>query len=243
MPVNPNWTRDELILALDLYFRCNPTTTTPDDPAIVELSRTLNELPIHVDRPDAERFRNPNGVHMKLSNFLRFDESYAGRGLTRGGHLEAEIWDEFAQDRERLGSVAQAIQQSRSQISTEQVAAELGAVEGEFPEGRVLTAIHRSRERSAAAVQRKKDSVMQSAGKLQCEACGFDFEAVYGPLGHGYAECHHTVPLASLAERTPTRAADLAIVCANCHRMIHRAKPMMTVQELGRLVTSEIVDF
>jgi 5-methylcytosine-specific restriction protein A len=73
------------------------------------MSRVLNALPVHKDRPDAGRFRNPNGVYMKLCNFLRFDPSYRGSGLTRGGRREEAIWKEFAEDRRRLTSVAARI--------------------------------------------------------------------------------------------------------------------------------------
>jgi 5-methylcytosine-specific restriction protein A len=61
---------------------------------VIELSELLKALPIHAHRPDAEKFRNPNGVSMKLSNFLRFDPSYQGKGLPRGNRLEREVWDE-----------------------------------------------------------------------------------------------------------------------------------------------------
>lgn len=39
------------------------------------------------------------------------------------------------------------------------------------------------------------------AKQLACEACGFDFEATYGPRGAGYIECHHVVPLHEIAAR------------------------------------------
>lgn len=61
--------------------------------------------------------------------------------------------------------------------------------------------------------------------RLSCEVpgCGFDFEATYGALGRGYAQVHHLIPLASLdAEGEEVRLEDLAIVCANCHAMLHR---------------------
>jgi hypothetical protein len=70
---NPNWARDEIILALDLYFRVNPLTTSKSHPEIVALSELLNKLPIHSDRPDIEKFRNQNGVYMKMCNILRLD--------------------------------------------------------------------------------------------------------------------------------------------------------------------------
>lgn len=242
MPRNPPWTRDELILALDLFFRVDPIRISSDAPEVVELSAVLNELPIHAERPDGDRFRNPNGVHMKLSNFLRFDPDYSGRGLTRGGHLEEAIWGEFAGDRTKLSATAKSIRDSLGSISSSEVAAQTSDDEDVFPEGRLLTAMHKRRERNPSVVRRKKEAVLQSRGKLECEACGFDFEAVYGSLGHGYAECHHTIPLAALGESAKTRLADLSIVCANCHRMIHRSRPMLTVDQLAEVVTTEIVD-
>ena len=50
------------------------------DPAVVELSHVLNSLEIQSERPDADRFRNPNGVALKLANFAARDPNYDGRG-------------------------------------------------------------------------------------------------------------------------------------------------------------------
>jgi 5-methylcytosine-specific restriction protein A len=72
---NPPWTRDELILALDLYFRVSPLHTSEKHPKIVALSAILNRLGVHEEVPDQDHFRNPNGVYMKLCNFLRADTS------------------------------------------------------------------------------------------------------------------------------------------------------------------------
>jgi 5-methylcytosine-specific restriction protein A len=88
---NPTWERDELILALDLYFQYKPTTISETQPRIIELSEILNQLPIHTDRPDRASFRNPNGVYMKLCNFLALDSSYHGKGLERGDLREQEV--------------------------------------------------------------------------------------------------------------------------------------------------------
>lgn len=106
---NPKWHRDELILALDLYFRVNPCHINSSHPEVVKLSQTLNSLTVHKARPDKLRFRNPNGVYMKLCNFLRFDPDYHGVGLQRGGKLEQEIWNEFASNLSFLREVAQEI--------------------------------------------------------------------------------------------------------------------------------------
>jgi 5-methylcytosine-specific restriction protein A len=141
-PRNAAWTRDELILALDAYFRPRPSHFSPNHPIVISLSEELNKLPTHAIRPDDERFRNRNSVYMKLSNFLRFDDSYAGSGLTHGGKLEAEVWGDFASDTVRLRTVATAIRA---------VSAAPGGAIGtiseveqdcEAPEGNILVGYH-----------------------------------------------------------------------------------------------------
>ncbi len=64
---NPKWTRDELILALELYFRCKPSKINKEHPEVVRLSKLLNSLPIHPQKEKYEKFRNPNGVYMNLN--------------------------------------------------------------------------------------------------------------------------------------------------------------------------------
>lgn len=237
---NPDWTRDELILALDLFVREGRKQLEPQHPKVIELSKTLNSLGIHGTDGRTSSFRNPQGVSMKLGNILSLDPEYKGAGLSRGAKLDREVWDEFYGDWERLHTLASAIVRASRVISEPQADYQASSSEmpedEEFPEGRVLTRLHRQRERNAAVVDQKKRSVLSQHGRLACEVCDFDFMAAYGDLGHGFAECHHTVPISQLAEDHKTRLADLAIVCANCHRMLHRAKPVLTVNQLRDIV-------
>jgi predicted HNH restriction endonuclease len=58
----------------------------------------------------------------------------------------------------------------------------------------------------------------------QCQACDIMFSSVYGSIGDDFVEAHHLVPLSDIelgAERTYT-PDDFAVLCSNCHRMIHR---------------------
>jgi hypothetical protein len=91
-------------------------------------------------------------------------------------------------------------------------------------EGRALQRliIHRRRERLLR--DRKIQNSLHRTKKLVCEVpgCRFDFAEVYGTLGVGYAQVHHLWPLAERDHDRRTTLADLAIVCANCHAMIHR---------------------
>jgi 5-methylcytosine-specific restriction protein A len=240
---NKKWNRDELILALDLYFKARPKNLDDTDPRVIALSRTLNALPSAQDAADPTKFRNPNGVAMKCGNFKRFDPIHLDRGrkgLSRGNQLEEVVWNEFASDPARLAAVAEAIRKGAPEASTEPTGTlpteALIDPDEEFQEGAVLTRLHKRRERDPKASARKKAAVLQETGRLQCEACRFDFAVAYGELGIGFAECHHRLPLASLGSRTATRLADLAILCANCHRMIHKTRPLLSVEEFKRVV-------
>jgi 5-methylcytosine-specific restriction protein A len=106
----------------------------------------------------------------------------------------------------------------------------------EFPEGKELTRLHKQKERNPKVVQKKKNQVLHSNGKLACEVCGFDFAKFYGKLGYGFAECHHTIPVSKLFDGQKTKLSDLTIVCANCHRMLHRAKPLISTIELRAII-------
>ena len=67
---NTDWTRDELILAFELYLKKG---NSPSIAEINSLSDLLRSLPIHNNIPDLERFRNANGVATKLSNIAAGD--------------------------------------------------------------------------------------------------------------------------------------------------------------------------
>jgi len=99
---NPSWHRDEIILALGLYFDPERGSIASSNPKIIELSETLNKLKLPVERKDEEKFRNPNGVTMKLSNFLALDPSYTGKGMTSYSKLDEELFFEFINKRSEL---------------------------------------------------------------------------------------------------------------------------------------------
>ena len=235
---NPTWTRDELILALDLYFTTPAARGSKNHPKVIELSDFLNKLPIHSGIKPGETFRNPNGVGMKLSNFLRYDPDYKGKGLERGSKLEEEVWNMFSSDQKYLRSVAEAIKSNYSVLGDSPIVTdEEYPDELEASEGRVLTRVHRRRERNSRLVATKKKKVLAETGGLVCEACGFDFEQTYGNLGKDFAECHHSKPVSELKPGEKTKLTDLRIVCANCHRMIHRVRPWKTVAQINALVS------
>lgn len=97
-------------------------------------------------------------------------------------------------------------------------------------EGNAELVLHFRRERDPALRQAKLTAVLEATGALACEVCGFDFADCYGKTGRGFAECHHIRPLA--AGMRETRLEDLAVVCANCHRMVHRSPVPLELEVL-----------
>lgn len=101
-----------------------------------------------------------------------------------------------------------------------------------YPEGKESYKQHKSRERNRKVVMLAKLRRFKETGKLECEACRFDFVKTYGDRGAGYIEAHHTTPFASTKGITRVQVKDFSLVCSNCHRMLHRLRPMMTAQDL-----------
>jgi 5-methylcytosine-specific restriction enzyme A len=97
-------------------------------------------------------------------------------------------------------------------------------LEGFEDESKKRFVSHRQREAKLRGL-RIADALRNNGGRLVCEVpnCGFDFMKCYGAIGDGYAQVHHKTPLSeSPKEGRKVRLQDLAIVCANCHVMIHR---------------------
>jgi len=234
---NPDWIRDELILALDLYMQNPRSPPGKTSSEIQALSQELNRLNLLLCRTGGDNFRNPNGVYMKVMNFRRFDAAFTtvGKsGLSHGGIEDERVWNEYAGDRDRLATVAGAI---RAALAQSVIGAVLDADElEEAEEGQLLTALHRRRERSRKLVAARKAKALRDTGELRCEACNLSFAERYGEHGEGYIEIHHTRPLHTLVSGAKTALADLALVCANCHRMIHKRKQWLTLSELAAIL-------
>lgn len=66
------------------------------------------------------------------------------------------------------------------------------------------------------------------------------FGARYGELGEGYIEVHHLKPVASLGSGGKMKLSDLAVVCANCHRMLHRGRRLRTLEDLRKAMAGAV---
>ncbi|WP_192564501.1 HNH endonuclease [Pseudomonas gozinkensis] len=91
----------------------------------------------------------------------------------------------------------------------------------EYAEGSLRLTQHRRRERAKGLSRGLKLERFDQTGKLECEACAIDFFAIYGDAGFRVIECHHQIPLSHENHKGKTKLEDLALLCANCHRLAH----------------------
>jgi hypothetical protein len=99
-------------------------------------------------------------------------------------------------------------------------------------EGRRRLVLHLQRERNQTIVRNKK----KHSASLNCEVCGFSFVRAYGRAASNYCEVHHLLPLSEVEDATQTRIEDLAILCANCHRVVHLHNPPYTLQQVRSML-------
>lgn len=225
----PNWSRDELMLALELYLRTRGTLGYGKDTSeVVALSHELRALRIF---PDAirqnPRFRNPSGVALKLHNFESIDPDHTGTGMPNVGAGDIAAWNEWS---DRYTELAAAVVLIRDRGESDATPPDTGEDEEyEAAEGRILYREHRRYERDRKLVAAKKKAVLKETGRLACEVCDFDSETTYGLAG--VIDVHHVTPLHKIGESV-TKLSDLALVCPTCHRTIHAHKPFITPADL-----------
>jgi predicted HNH restriction endonuclease len=112
--------------------------------------------------------------------------------------------------------------------------------DSEFKEGKEKLKIHLIKERNRNLVQLAKEKWNREySGNIPCSICCFSFQEKYGEIGKGYIEAHHLIPLSTLSANVVTKVIDLAPVCSNCHSIIHRHRPWLSISDLRQALHRE----
>ena len=113
---------------------------------------------------------------------------------------------------------------------------DLAGTEAEETEGKTIE--KRKRYRQHRKIERAGNAakLAKKAHGYICHGCGIDFAIIYGAFGKDHIEAHHLTPISELPEDVPVSLDprnDFAVLCANCHRMIHRKNGPKTIKGIG----------
>jgi 5-methylcytosine-specific restriction protein A len=122
---------------------------------------------------------------------------------------------------------------SLSRIVDEDIESELAEEDTYYKDGAV-------KEYYGKRYERKPENRLKAIEihGLNCAVCGFNFEEFYGEWGRDFIEVHHLKPLSTIkTEVNIDPSEDLAPVCSNCHKMLHRKRDkVLSIQELKELI-------
>jgi len=138
-------------------------------------------------------------------------------------NLEANLHTVLELDKQRLKKIAEAERKAEEKIKENVKKTE----KKEWFEGALQRAESSFRKRNRGLIEQKK-----SESDYHCEVCDMSFEEVYGKLGKEYIVAHHKKPIGSRKKASKTTLEDIALVCANCHDMLHAKKTPLKIEEL-----------
>lgn len=206
-----------IVSPIDSKVDTLPDSTHPYTRKVVVIARNSNPIP----KPSFLDFREPNrGWACPLQTIKPLNKSQ----VISLPELQNLFWDLF----ENKDIQARAIIPIDSDLAELEQQEE--ALEGEE---KYRISRHKYYERDPSIIAKKK-AIARKNGNLSCEACLFDFGKRYNGHGTGFIECHHIYPIAGNGIRT-TRLEDLALVCSNCHRMLHRRNVQGSYYSVGEL--------
>ena len=132
------------------------------------------------------------------------------KGISNLDELLFDIWQRFQDSFTKSDN--------QSVITTSAIINEIETINPNISvaEGELKLVAHLVRERNQKIIGEKKKEAIRN-GILKCEVCTFSFIDIFNVE---FIECHHITPISTTGARETT-LADLALVCANCHRMLH----------------------
>ncbi|MES2592193.1 MAG: hypothetical protein V4608_09935 [Bacteroidota bacterium] len=231
---NPDWIREELILALDLYFDLDQGQMHHGHPDVIRVSNELIELNIHKTVPYPNKFRSPGAISRRLGNFKTMDNGYRGGGLINSGKLAKEIYKEFNQHRDKLRKEAALIKQLylKSKFNKEPLLISPKI----YQKSDFLFQFHKNREMDPLVNKVKKEIVQANSKSLKCEVCGFNSVSFYGELGNDLMEIHYKKELKNEPGLEPSSMDDFIIVCSNCHKVLDKNFALLDANDLKKII-------
>lgn len=209
----PSFTRDEVILALDVLYSSKRGGVTENTAEIKELSLLLNRLPIHPAENRRADFRSPAGIARQVMLY-RLSRN-KGKKEPNVGPLFFEVALEYEDRTDELHSIVEAIRKNEAAFHSL-----FGSPleDDGFPEGILLGHLHRLIEQRDGAKLATKD---------YCEVCSIRPALCYRDSGQLLR--NHLLVAPTLMNDSKRYGADSFLtVCPTCHAALHRCRPWRT---------------
>ena len=237
MSQNPDWSEEELILALDLYCSRFPDTQ-PDgsNPHVIELSDTLRRLGVAIYGQEniSTDYRSPDSVAMRFRNYSEIDPNRDSGLSGSTGEKVTRVFNTYSNDTELLGKIASNIRGLLDKPLVE-IPTSPDELEEMAPEGGLVLRTHRVYERKSSNRKKKLKQFFDKNKKLFCEVCFIETEKEYGlEIGGTILECHHLTPLSEISKAKRYKYSEIALLCPTCHRAIHRLDDCSNIDELKK---------
>ena len=197
----------------------------------------MNKLPIHSFELRKDNFRNPDGVSFKLQNIRSVA---TGKGLDNTSKMDKSVWEDFQNNREEVTTISTNIKNGIIQFEEhDELGSEIDDNET-FSEGKIITAIHKRRERSPK-LRKELIKKRRASNSIFCDICSVS-TLFNSPIEDtAFFECHH-INLLSQTGVVKTKINDVAFICANCHRALHslivKEKRWIKPEEIKKLITA-----
>lgn len=213
-----SFTRDEVILALDVLYSFENSKVIAGSNEIKELSRLLNDLPIHPLENRRADFRSPTGIAAQLKRFC--SSCLSGKKGPNVGDLFFRVAFEYEDRVNELHSIARAIRKNK-----EVFVSLFGSTleDRGFPEGILLGHLHNIIEKRDGSKLSTKD---------HCEICNSKPTLYYRNVGL-LLQNHLSVAPTLMDYSEKYTANSFLTVCPTCHAALHRYRPWLTKENCG----------
>lgn len=220
---NASFTRDEVILTLDVLYSSGDDRLSKSSPAISDLCNILQTLPIHSEVNRPENFRNTDGVSDQIRSFRQEVSGFKGTRWAVG-KIFHEVAKEFQGRTNELHEIAVAIRRNKAffnDFSFGHSEENIG-----FPEGALLSHLHRVIER--------RDSIRLSKEK-RCAICKISMERIYNNCNDSL-DFHLLIPVVQLDASKRYLPENFVTVCPNCHAALHQYRPWRVRENMNDIL-------
>lgn len=238
---NPAWTKEEIILALDLYFKKinSGASFNRTEPEIIELSYLLRLANFHPDNTKSENFRSVDSIVFKLNNIMYIDK---GKGAKNHSDLDLSTYQEFVNDRTNLTILAKKIRTKifeKTLIKNKEIEEDFNT---EVQKSKIMSEEELKSIPNTIEISKnvknynyfKRNSKLSKTvlfkSDYKCEACNVKtFKSKSGMPN--YVEAHHLIPINQQyndifkMEYKMYKSLDIECnivsLCPNCHAKFH----------------------